>query len=128
MCSNWRLFGALDEDCARHRFTTKAPLGADVLGDTCRKWACVRWWGLRTSKSAGSEKLVRAISIQWRQARTLSRPLPSTEVAGTFAAVTTRLSDVLANCVESSASARGNKTFGSEPLFEYWLCALFGTS
>jgi hypothetical protein len=63
-------------------------------GTRVENW--LAWDGgvLRTSKSAGSVKVGRAISTQWRQAMTLSCPLPSTEVAGTFAAVATRLSDV----------------------------------
>jgi len=82
---------------------------------------------LRTSKSAETAKVGRAISTQWRQAMTLC-PLPLTEVAGTFAAVTTRLSDVITSCVKSSTSTRGNKALESECLFEYLALCPFGTS
>ena len=117
----------MNGDCARHGFTTKALLAANVLGDTCRKWVCVGEWGLRTSKSAGSVKVGRAISTPLAPSYdSFLCPLPSTEVAGTFAAVTTRLSDVLTSCVESSTSTRGNKALESECFFEYWLCAFLG--
>jgi hypothetical protein len=105
----------------------KLPLAADVLGDTCRKWVCLGWWGLRTSKSAGS---VKVWSCDFDPVApsydSFLCPLPSTEVAGTFAVVTTRLSDVLTSCVESSTSTRGNKALESEWFLEYWLCALLG--